>query len=216
MSSRATRLARTGVAATAPWPANALAIDATAGNGHDTVFLAGLVGPAGRVVGFDLQAAAIESAQNRLRHAGLLERVSLHTVGHENMEDLIGPPENLRPVTAVMFNLGYLPGGDKRLTTRTETTLHALEAAARLLAPGGVLSVVGYTGHPGGGAETAAVQGWLREKAGRQWACFHAPPGSAACNPPLPFLAFKPGSPAPALSDDFQPIIGFTPPLPML
>lgn len=138
-----------------------LAVDATAGNGHDTCFLAEGVGPGGRVVAFDIQAEAVEATRRRLREAGLDERVEVLGESHARIAGRV--PAG---VGAVMFNLGYLPGGDHGIITRTAETLEALEAAAGLLRPGGVLTVVCYPGHPGGEEEAAAVAGWARERGG--------------------------------------------------
>lgn len=136
------------------------AIDATAGNGHDTCALAEAVGPGGCVWGFDVQAQALRTTRRRLDEHDLSERVTLFKQGHETMPDAL-PPEAEGHVAAVMFNLGYLPGGpDKTRTTTPETTLPALQAAAALLAEGGVLTVVCYTGHPGGAEEAQAVRRW--------------------------------------------------------
>lgn len=136
-----------------------IAIDATVGNGHDTLFLATQVGSAGKVYGFDIQQQALDSAWQRLEQAGQTAPVSLYHAGHEVMAMLL--PESVAGrVKAVMFNLGYLPGGDKQRTTSTSTTLAALQAALSLLAPGGVISLLAYTGHPGGREEAEQVKGW--------------------------------------------------------
>ncbi len=132
------------------------AVDATAGNGHDTVFLAGLVGGTGTVIAFDVQAQAIASTRERLAAAGLLERVELVHGSHAGIAEHAAPGS----VAAVMFNLGYLPGGDHSLITRREETLAALEAAMAVLRPGGLLTIVCYPGHPGGDEESAAVVAW--------------------------------------------------------
>ena len=138
-----------------------IAIDATVGNGHDTLFLAREVGEVGTVYGFDIQEAALDTAYRRLQEEGLAGRVSLYHAGHEAMAVVL--PESVRGrVKAVMFNLGYLPGGDKQRTTGINTTLAALEQARALLAPGGAISVLAYTGHPGGREEAEAVRGWAR------------------------------------------------------
>jgi tRNA1(Val) A37 N6-methylase TrmN6 len=139
--------------------AGGIAVDATAGNGHDALFLASSVGAKGKVYAFDIQQAALSAAAKRLEQAGLLMRVELIRAGHETMATHL-PPERLGRIDAVMFNLGYLPGGDKSLITAAETTLQALDAAATLLAPGGVLTILAYPGHRGGAAETAAVRRW--------------------------------------------------------
>jgi tRNA1(Val) A37 N6-methylase TrmN6 len=139
-----------------------VALDATAGNGHDTLFLARSVGPEGEVHALDVQAPAITATHKRLEAAGVANRVRLHQVGHEALPDPIPAAERGR-LRAVMFNLGYLPAGDKTLITRGTTTLPALAAAGALLAPGGRLTVVAYPGHPGGAEETEAVVGWVRD-----------------------------------------------------
>lgn len=138
-----------------------IAIDATVGNGHDTLFLARQVGESGTVYGFDIQEQALDTAYKRLQEEGLTGRVSLYHAGHEAMAVVL--PESVSGrVKAVMFNLGYLPGGDKQRITAINTTLAALEQALSLLAPGGAISVLAYTGHPGGREEAEAVKFWAR------------------------------------------------------
>jgi predicted methyltransferase len=132
-------------------------VDATVGNGHDTLFLANCVGGDGRVIGFDLQRDAIESARTRMSEAGVCEdNYELHVLGHELMAAYVP-----MGVAAVMFNLGYLPGGDKGVITQVATTLDALDAALACLRSGGELSVMCYPGHPGGDTEAEAVVKWL-------------------------------------------------------
>jgi predicted methyltransferase len=133
-----------------------IAIDATAGNGHDVAFLAEQVGRSGMVYAFDLQKAAIEATTRLLAEKGF-GNVELHQCGHERMDDRL-PAEVLGQVTAVTFNLGYLPGGDKSVVTQTRTTCLALRTAMALLRPGGLLLVVAYRGHPGGSEECVAVR----------------------------------------------------------
>ena len=131
------------------------AIDATAGNGQDTLFLARLVGESGRVYAFDIQAGAVEATRTLLAEHGFLSRVALYLAPHESMASVLPAPSG--PVRAVMFNLGYLPGGDKALITRPATTLTALQTALALLAPGGLITVVSYPAHAGGGEEADAL-----------------------------------------------------------
>jgi predicted methyltransferase len=135
-------------------------IDATAGNGHDTLFLAECVGPQGRVVAFDIQQAALDATRARLETAGLAERCRLVLAGHEHMSDYVSA-DWAGGVAVVMFNLGYRPGGDKAVVTRPRTTLAGLAKAVGLLRVGGALSVMIYRGHGGGSDEEAAVEAWL-------------------------------------------------------
>jgi predicted methyltransferase len=138
-----------------------IAVDATAGNGHDTQFLAECVGPAGKVYAFDIQQEALARTKQRLNERGIANRVALIHAGHHEMDQYL--PEEIRgKLQAVMFNLGYLPHGDPTVITRPETTLPALETATVWLAPGGVLSVVLYTGHPGGAEEAEHVLQWAQ------------------------------------------------------
>ena len=130
-------------------------IDATSGNGLDTVFLARLVGETGVVYAIDRQNIAIDNTRRRLQQDGL-NNVILVEADHARLKQAV-PPERHGLIPAVMFNLGYLPGGDKSLITQPSTTLPAIEQALELLRPGGIVTVLCYTGHEGGAEETAAV-----------------------------------------------------------
>ncbi len=132
------------------------AVDATMGNGRDTLALCGLVGPGGRVYAFDVQKEAVERTRLLLQDAGMLDRASLFCLGHEHMAEKV-----TGPVAAVVFNLGWLPGGDHSLTTRWETTRQAVESALELLRPLGILTVCAYPGHAEGERERAALTQWL-------------------------------------------------------
>ncbi|MCG5548661.1 class I SAM-dependent methyltransferase [Halorhodospira halochloris] len=137
------------------------AIDATAGNGHDTLFLAHGVGPHGRVLSIDIQSTALEHTRRRLQQHGLLERVTLIQGDHRNMRDFV-EQQGLDNIRAVMFNLGYHPGGNKEITTQVPSTLSALAAALDILsANGGTLSVMAYRGHEGGAHEADEVKRFL-------------------------------------------------------
>ncbi|MEX1031490.1 MAG: class I SAM-dependent methyltransferase [Paenibacillaceae bacterium] len=135
-------------------------IDATMGNGNDTLFLTRCVGPTGYVYGFDIQEEALEHTRERLlRERVAVEQIVLNVESHEHMEGII-PTSMHGQVAAIMFNLGYLPGGERSLITMTDTTLGALDAALRLLRSGGILTIVIYPGHPGGDEESVAIQCW--------------------------------------------------------
>lgn len=133
----------------------ARAIDATMGNGHDTLWLCQRVGDGGHVYAFDVQPAALESTGARLREAGMEARATLICAGHEHMAEHVR-----EPVDAVMFNLGWLPGAAHGVTTRTETTLRAAQAALELLTPGGLMTLCVYPGHDEGARELEALLRW--------------------------------------------------------
>ena len=134
-----------------------IAIDATAGNGHDTLFLTQLTAPEGMVFAFDVQADAITTTRSLLEQNGVPQQSwQLIHAGHETMLESIRACWHGK-AGAVIFNLGYLPGGDKSLTTSSATTVTALRAALEILRPDGILAVVLYTGHSAGKAEAEAV-----------------------------------------------------------
>jgi hypothetical protein len=132
----------------------AYAVDATVGNGYDTLFLAHEVGPDGRVLGFDVQKVALTNATEMLRFAGLLNRVTLVLASHEDLRYYLPPGQK---VAVGMFNLGYLPRGDRRIITRPESTLAALSALVPHLEPTGRVTLLSYRGHLGGEAEYQAL-----------------------------------------------------------
>ena len=136
----------------------AVAVDATLGNGHDALWLCGLVGETGRVYGFDVQQEAVERSRARLVEAGVEARATLILDGHQNMISYV-PPESAE---AVMFNLGWLPGAAHGGTTRTETTLQAVHAALTVLKEDGVMTVCVYPGHEEGARERDALLSWAR------------------------------------------------------
>jgi len=138
------------------------AIDATAGNGHDTAFLAECLGETGRVLAFDLQELAIANTRRRLVGAGLADRVQLHRGSHGEIESWL-PEEARGRVSAVMMNLGFLPGSDHAVLTTPEETLRFLEGVLPFMADRAAISVLCYRGHEGGMEEHAAVSEWMRE-----------------------------------------------------
>ena len=129
-----------------------IAIDATIGNGHDTVFLARKVGKRGNVYGFDIQREAIEKTKARLKEQGLLERVTLYQTSHHHLIDTI-PIQKHGLIKAAVFNLGYLPRGNKAIVTKGKTTIAAVKQLLQILQPGGLIVLVVYHGHPEGKKE---------------------------------------------------------------
>jgi tRNA1(Val) A37 N6-methylase TrmN6 len=165
-----------------------LAVDATAGNGHDTLFLARCVGPSGHIHAIDIQEEAINQARTRIVQADLSDRVSWHVANHQDMARFL-PRENF---SAILFNLGYLPGGDHLKTTSRTSTLPALHAAAALLRPGGLLSVLCYPGHPEGAQELHSIQSEWPAWSAQGWRiASYSLPFTTAPSPCL-WLACKP------------------------
>lgn len=139
-------------------------IDATVGNGGDTLILAQLVGDKGQVFGFDLQEQALKNTHALLVEKGLNNQVQLISANHSTMAQYVK-----EPVKAVVFNLGYLPGGDHNITTEAATTLSGLEQGLGLLAPGGLLVVSIYWGHPQGEEEKNAIMAFLQQPKAKYW-----------------------------------------------
>lgn len=123
-------------------------VDATMGNGRDTLFLAQLVGDEGTVLAYDIQEEALRNTAQRLQEANCSEQVRLFLKGHEHIGGDL--QQITTPVSAAMFNLGYLPGGNKEIVTRPETTIQALHGLQHHLKVGGLITLVIYSGHEQG------------------------------------------------------------------
>lgn len=133
-------------------------IDATCGNGHDTLQLLS-AGPS-KLYAFDIQKEAIDSTYQLLKEKGFESSLTDGTVklicdSHENIESYVAGP-----VKAVIFNLGYLPGCDKTKTTMKSSTLSAAISALGLLDIDGLLCITMYSGHDEGAEEKAALLSW--------------------------------------------------------
>ncbi|MDR2892107.1 MAG: hypothetical protein LBV80_03335 [Deltaproteobacteria bacterium] len=149
-----------------------LALDATAGNGVDTEFLARSVTSSGLVLAFDVQEEALRKTRERLDKStpSLAGRVSLIRDSHENLDLYLAPylAAGVR-VSAAMYNLGFLPGGSSPLATLAGATLASLESLRPYIAPGAVLSIHCYAGHAQGAEESAAVEAWAVALPWREW-----------------------------------------------
>ena len=143
-------------------------VDATLGNGSDACRLAALVGETGRLIGFDVQEEAVERTRQRLTDLGLTDRCELYCTGHEHMAEKVRGP-----IRCAVFNLGWLPGGDKRIITRWETTGRAIDAALELLMPMGAVTVCVYPGHAAGSEERLALAGRLSQLRPQEYNVLH-------------------------------------------
>lgn len=144
------------------------ALDATAGNGRDTLFLAGCVGAGGRVLALDIQPAAIAATCALLEKWRCASQCVLHLESHACLDEIFDR-ELIPSIDAAIFNLGYLPKGDPQITTDPASTIAACKSAAHRLRPGGRIAIVAYPGHPGGGHETEAVIQWAIELRKTGW-----------------------------------------------
>lgn len=127
-------------------------VDATCGNGRDSLYLAKnfLTPDSGKLFCIDIQSEAIEATQHLLSHslpAAILDQISYCLTCHTEIEFL--PPN----IDIFVYNLGYLPGGDKSLTTHSETTLLSIQKALNYLSPRGIISIMSYPGHDKGKIE---------------------------------------------------------------
>jgi len=132
------------------------AVDATAGNGRDTLFLAKMTAPAAKIWAFDIQTAALANTHKLLTENGLEAKVQLVNDSHSRILSHVRAPLDI-----VMYNLGYLPGGDRTLATDRATTIASLTQVMPSLALGGLISVVAYPGYPAGRIEHEAVRAFL-------------------------------------------------------
>ena len=119
-----------------------IVIDATAGRGRDTALLAQLVGENGKVLAFDVQQEALDSTKELLKSKDLYTRTTLILDSHSNMENYA----EKETVSCIVFNLGWLPGGDHSIFTQSNTSVKAIEAGLNLLQVGGVMSICIYYG----------------------------------------------------------------------
>lgn len=138
-------------------------IDATCGNGHDTLFLSDIVGKSGKVFAFDVQQRAIESSKALLAKSGKTpQNVQFVLDGHENMENHL--PEAVKgKLNCAVFNLGYLPNSNKTVITKPQSTLKALQSCLDIRANRFLLSVLCYVGHEGGQGEYEAVRDFFKQ-----------------------------------------------------
>lgn len=161
-----------------------LCLDGTAGNGHDTLFLAEAAPEGSLVLALDVQPAAIAATERRLA----LARERLHAAGtplrtawrclcrgHEELEDVLRdvPEAAGLPLMGAVFNFGWLPGSDKSCVTRADTSLRAVDTVLERLAPCGCLCLHCYTGHDGGAEEEAALRERLTKLPARFWRVFY-------------------------------------------
>jgi len=156
-------------------------VDATMGNGNDTIFLAETVGPGGSVFSFDIQQLALDRTLKKIIDNNLDEYdIKLINDSHENIGNHLTDTIN-----AAMFNLGYLPRGDHSITTRPNSTIKGIKSVLRLLKPKGVTSIVIYYGHEGGMDEKQKVLSFLEGLTGKNFSVMKCCYINQGNNPPI-------------------------------
>ena len=129
-------------------------IDATAGKGRDTLLLSNLVGNAGHVYAFDIQKEAIDRTSDLLVENDR-ENVSLILDSHHKMAEYV------KRAKAVVFNFGFLPGGDHNIYSHGDTSTKAIDAALSILEEDGFISICSYYGGDTGFEERDALLSYL-------------------------------------------------------
>lgn len=187
-----------------------ICIDATMGNGNDTEFLCGLVGESGKVYAFDIQEQAVEATRKRLSEAGFLERAELFCASHAEMDVVVngcgdGCSEQravsrgkrhvakscVGDVSCIVFNFGYLPGGDHHVATNAETSIAAIEKGLCLLKKQGVMSLCIYSGGDSGFEERDALLPYLKTLDPKKYLVIVSEYYNRPNNPPIPVMIVK-------------------------
>jgi len=147
-----------------------LAVDATCGNGSDTIFLAELVlkGTQGSVIAIDIQNKAIENTKARLLQE--LTPITIPQIEficncHSQLANILGK----RKPKLIVYNLGYLPGYDKSIKTTQETTLQSIQAGLECLDEHGAISITCYPGHAEGAVEEETLINFSKQLDPRKW-----------------------------------------------
>lgn len=163
-------------------------IDATMGNGYDTVYLGNLVGETGKVYAFDVQEEALTSTRKKVVRDNMEDRIELIHDGHENLDKYVK-----EEVSCVVFNLGYLPRAKHMVITKPDTTLEAIKKSLELLKPNGIISIAAYIGHEGGLDEKNYICEYLDNLDQKQYNVLHMEFTNQINNPPQLILVEKKG-----------------------
>ncbi|WP_282923605.1 class I SAM-dependent methyltransferase [Mediterraneibacter massiliensis] len=161
-------------------------VDATAGNGGDTEFLCRCVGDTGKVFAFDIQKIALQNTEARLKKAGYAERAQLFEAGHENMSSFVK-----EQAAAIVFNFGYLPGGNHKIATQPHTSIEGIKQGLKILKQGGVMSLCIYSGKDTGSEEKEAILSFLKELDDKKWLVIVNSYYNRKNEPPLPVFIIR-------------------------
>ena len=164
-----------------------LCIDATAGNGNDTLLLCRLVGEEGKVIAFDIQEQAVVNTRKRLEENGVSKQAKVLLESHTNMGQYAEPDS----ISCIVFNFGYLPGGDHTLATRKESSIKAIHEGLGLLKKGGMMSLCIYSGGDSGFEERDAILAELKELNPKKYLVIMSQYYNRPNNPPIPVMIIK-------------------------
>lgn len=164
-----------------------LCIDATVGNGNDTQVLCELVGEQGKVYGFDIQEQAVATTRQRLQDSGLDDRAELFQESHTQMSEHVKEGS----VSCIVFNFGYLPGGDHSLATRKDTSMDAILQGLSLLKKGGLMSLCIYSGGDSGFEERDGILQLLKTLDHKKYLVIVSEYYNRPNHPPIPVCIKK-------------------------
>lgn len=164
-----------------------ICIDATAGNGNDTQLLCEAVGEKGKVFAFDIQVEAVEHTRKRLLETGFASRAEVLLESHINMAKYAEEES----ISCIVFNFGYLPGGDHNLATQKETSIRAIYEGLKLLKKGGLMSLCIYSGGDSGFEEKDAILEEIKKLDGKRYLVIVSSYYNRPNNPPIPVLIIK-------------------------
>lgn len=164
-----------------------IVIDATLGNGHDTYKIAQKMGSNGIIYGFDIQQNAIDNSRDLLNTLPK-PRPQIHLIedSHAHFTQYIH-----EPVDFIIYNLGYLPKGDKAITTLAESTLASVKAGLSLLKGHGMMLIAVYHGHDAGKEEKMALETYLMNLNQKQFNVFKQQFINQQNTPPFIYLIEK-------------------------
>lgn len=165
------------------------AIDATAGNGGDTLLLCETVGENGRVLAMDIQRQAVENTRKLVEEKGFSHLVQVVQDSHANLAQYAAPES----ADCVVFNFGWLPGGDHNVFTQKESSLSAIEQGLACLKTGGIMSLCVYYGRNNGYEERDAILEYVRGLDHRKYTVLVVDFANRINDPPIPIFIVKEG-----------------------
>lgn len=139
---------------------DSIVLDATLGNGNDTYKLLNILDSNGKLYGFDIQKEALNNTRQKIEKIKNLASKDYRLIldSHENLDRYIN-----YKLDYVIYNLGYLPGGDKSITTLAESTIKSVKKSMDLLNNNGLINIVVYHGHAQGKDEKRSIEAFLKE-----------------------------------------------------